>query len=209
MKIISAVVLVLALAVPASAQDEPSYSVRLFGFGAAQKFAATQTFNATLGKDSGTFWGGGLELVLRNGIFVDAEISTFKKTGQRADDLGGQIFELGIPETISITPIDVMAGYRLRLGESRFTPYAEAGATSYHYKESSPFLNASEDLNLSKTGIIFAAGVEVRLLRMLSVSGDVSGARVTGILGSGGVSQQAGENNLGGLAGRVRIIFGR
>ena len=34
-------------------------------------------------------------------------------------------------------------------------------------------------------------------------------ARVPGILGKGGVSREVGEHDLGGIAGRVRVILGR
>jgi hypothetical protein len=37
----------------------------------------------------------------------------------------------------------------------------------------------------------------------------VADTRVTGVLGSSGLSQQAGENDLGGVAARFRIIIGR
>jgi hypothetical protein len=32
---------------------------------------------------------------------------------------------------------------------------------------------------------------------------------VPGIIGSGGVSQDAGESDLGGVAARFRVVFGR
>jgi hypothetical protein len=38
---------------------------------------------------------------------------------------------------------------------------------------------------------------------------DVQDTRITGILGDSGLSQQAKENDLGGLAIRFRIIIGR
>lgn len=210
MKIIGACLLVLALAAPSAAQDEdPSYAIRLFGFGASQSFAAKNTFNAVFGDSRGAFWGGGLEVVHRSGIFVDAEISKFSKDGQRAFISNGQAFQLGFPLTASIVPIDIMGGYRYTIRHSRFTPYAEAGATSYHYKESSPSSAASENTDTSKTGFIVAAGVEVKLLRAFEVSGEVTKTRVTGIIGSAGVSQQEGESDLGGFATRIRITIGR
>ena len=210
MKILSAFLIVLALAAPAAAQSEdPPYAVRVFGLGASQSFAAKNTFDAVFGNHNGKFWGGGIEVALQSGIFVDAEISKFSHDGQRAFISGGQTFELGIPLTASITPIDVMAGYRKRIGRTPVSPYAEIGATSYHYKETSSFSDPSENVDKSKVGFIFAVGAEVRLARMLAISADLEKARVTGIIGTAGISQQLGENDLGGLAGRVRIILGR
>jgi hypothetical protein len=38
---------------------------------------------------------------------------------------------------------------------------------------------------------------------------DVQYSHVPGILGTGGVSQQAGETDLGGVAARLKLVVGR
>ncbi len=52
-------------------------------------------------------------------------------------------------------------------------------------------------------------GVEIRLHRYVGVAIDVHYTYVPGILGNGGVSKQAGESDLGGIAARVKLIVGR
>ena len=52
-------------------------------------------------------------------------------------------------------------------------------------------------------------GAEFRLHRWIGVAADVQYSHVTGILGTGGVSQQAGESDLGGIAARFKLIVGR
>ena len=52
-------------------------------------------------------------------------------------------------------------------------------------------------------------GAEIRVSKWVGVAADVQYTRVPGMLGQGGVSQQVGETDLGGMAGRVRVILGR
>ena len=53
------------------------------------------------------------------------------------------------------------------------------------------------------------AGVAYNVSRWVGVSGDAQYTRVSGIIGTGGVSQQTGDTDLGGIAGRFRVIVGR
>lgn len=208
---IGALLVALAIASPAAAQNAPAptFSIRLFGLVSSEKFAASDSFNAVFNSDRGIFWGGGVELLHSSGVFADVGYSRFSKTGQRAFLSGGQAYQFNIPLTVTIAPIDILGGYRLKLGRSPVTPYVAAGITSLSYKETSDFSDPSEEIDERKIGPIFAGGVEFSLTRSLAGSVDVSGTHVTGILGSSGVSQQAGEDNVGGLAVRFRIIIGR
>ena len=52
-------------------------------------------------------------------------------------------------------------------------------------------------------------GFEFRLHRWIGASADVQYSRVKGILGTGGLSQQLGEDDLGGVAARFKFIVGR
>ena len=44
--------------------------------------------------------------------------------------------------------------------------------------------------------------------RWISISGDAQYTHVTGILGAGGISQDANEKDLGGVAARIRVLVG-
>jgi hypothetical protein len=50
--------------------------------------------------------------------------------------------------------------------------------------------------------------VEFRVSRWIGISGDAQYTYVPGILGIGGISQDANEKDLGGIAARVRVIVG-
>jgi len=219
MKTALAAVLALGLSAPLAAQsrsplpaadDEPSFALRPFFVLTGEKVAAKQTFDATFGQSFAPFFGGGLELVLSegSGFYVDGAISRFKKTGHRAFRTSGQNFSLGIPLTATITPIELSAGYRFRTAPRLF-PYVGLGVGSYGYKETSDFSDAGENVDTRHSGYLAVGGAEVRLHRLVGIAGEVQYTRVRGILGNGGISKDAGENDLGGIAVRLRVTFGR
>jgi len=52
-------------------------------------------------------------------------------------------------------------------------------------------------------------GLECRLNRWVAVAGDGQYRSVPGIFGQSGLSKDAGEDNLGGIAARLRVILGK
>jgi opacity protein-like surface antigen len=219
MKTALAAFLALCLSAPLAAQsrapapaadDDPSFALRPFFVLTGEKLSAKQTFDATLGQSFEPFFGGGLELVLSksSGFYIDGAFSRFKKTGQRAFRLNGQNFPLGIPLTATITPIEVSAGYRFRTSPRVF-PYVGVGVGSYGYKETSDFSDASENVDTRHAGYLAVGGAELRVHRLVGIAGDVQYTHVPGILGNGGISKDAGENDLGGIAIRFKVTVGR
>jgi hypothetical protein len=207
----------LALAAPAAAQDAPALSIRPFFLAAEQSFAATQTFDAAFGQHTGPFFGGGAQVVIGDRLVVEVGASRFKKDGQRAFLSGGTAYRLGIPLTATVTPLEITGGYRfLFKGMPRIRPYGAAGWTRYAYKEASDFADPAAaaparavDVDTTRSGFVANGGVEVRLHRWIGAGIDAQYSRVRGILGTGGVSQQAGEQDLGGVAARFKVIVGR
>jgi hypothetical protein len=211
------VVVVLALAAPAAGQTRPgpapplpAISFRAFALLTGESFAASKTFQVGFGSSFQTFWGAGVEVTFHDGPFVDVAVARFRKTGQRAFLFNGQTFRLGIPMTATITPVEVSGGYRFHLRRLRWMiPYAAAGVGTYAYTEVSGFAEGGENVSVRHAGFLATGGAEFRLSRWVGVSGDAQYTHVPGILGSGGISQQAGESDLGGVAVRVRVIIGR
>ena len=202
------VLLACAAAAPAAAQDPPDLSIRPFVLATEQSFAAVDAFDATFGRSVEPFFGGGGQVVIHDRVVVEIGASRFRKTGQRAFRSGGKNFELGIPLTATITPLEVTVGYRFRLSP-RVRPYVAAGVGSYAYRETASFANAGDDVDVRHTGYVANGGAEFRLHRWLGLGIDVQYTHVPGILGQAGISQQAGENDLGGVAARVKLIVGR
>lgn len=202
--------LFLCAAVPVAAQDAPPLSIRPFVMGTEQSFAAIDTFDATFGKTFFPFFGGGVQVVINDGPFVELSASRFRQTGQRAYLSGGKSFGLGIPLTATITPFEISGGYRFRLTSlPHVRPYVAGGIGSYQYQETSDFADAGEDVDTRHAGYLLNGGAEFRLHRWVGLAIDVQYTHVPGILGAGGVSQQAGESDLGGIAGRLKLVVGR
>jgi len=219
----AAALLLLAAAVPAAAQTTTAgLSLRPMVLVDQQLFAAMETFKAVFGQSSQTLWGGGLNVTHNDRIYVEVSASQFKKTGERAFVNNGQAFRLGIPLTATVTPLEITGGLRFhprgqrpprfsarRPAPSRFVPYVGGGIGLYQYRETSGFSLPGEDVETRHAGAILEGGVEVRLHRWFGVAADVHYTHVPGILGAGGISKDEGEKDLGGIAGRFKVIVGR
>ncbi len=193
-----------------SAEDTPKLSLRPFFVVTDQKFAAKTTFNAAFGRSVEPFFGGGVQLALRNGLFVEVGASRFRKSGQRAFLNNGQTFQLGIPLTATITPFEVSAGYRFGAWKSRrIVPYVGLGVGRYSYQETADFAAEGDNVDTHHSGYLAVGGLEFRVHRWIAVSADAQYTHVPGILGAGGVSKDAGETDLGGLAARFKVLVGR
>lgn len=198
----------LAQTRPSSANDYPSVAPRGFVEFSRQQFAAHDTFDAIFGDSSGSFRGFGLDLVLARNIFIEVSGSRFDETGERVFRSEGKNFPLGIPLTVTITPIEVIGGFRLTKW-THLIPYAGAGLGSFKYEESSEFDTADEAIDVSKNGFLLLGGVEWRLFRWVGVTADVHYSHVSGLIGSGGISKEFSEDDLGGTAFRFRVMVGR
>src|SRR5262249_24624594 len=196
-----------ALAAPAAAQEPPAISIRPFVFGSVQSFAATDTFNAVFGQSYDPFFGGGVQVVFQDQFVVELAASRFKETGERAFISNGQSFRLGIPLTAEIVPFEITGGYRFKLSP-RVRPYVAAGWGTYKSTETSQFNAAGEDVDTRHSGFVVNGGADFRLYSWISIGADVQYTHVPGIIGTAGVSQQAGESDLGGVAARFKLIVG-
>jgi opacity protein-like surface antigen len=206
-------------AVPCFAQAQTQsagMSLRPFVALEQEQFAARTTFDAVFGRSHQTVFGGGLNIVEDEQYYLELSASRFRKTGQRAFIDGDRVFGLGIPLRVTVTPFEMTAGYRfiLRHRGGRRTrlpimPYVGGGVGLYRYQESSDFSNDDEQVDERHVGGIAEAGIELRLQRWIGVAADVRYTRVPGILGDGGLSEQAGESDLGGIGARFRVIVGR
>lgn len=186
-------------------------SLRVFGEATAQRFSSSRSFDASFGQNIQPFFGGGLQAAFHDRVFVEVGASRFSKTGDQVFVSGAQVFHLGIPMTVTVTPLEIAGGYRFH--PRRFAwlvPYVEAGAGSYSYKQTSTFADPTENIDTRKAGFLAAGGAEFRVHRWVGVAADVEYTHIPGILGtSPSVSSAFGENDLGGIAGRFKIVIGK
>lgn len=198
---------VLAGAAPVAAQTGPS--VRGLATIAVEQQAAADSFEAVTGSASVTTFGAGVQVTrVWRQLFVEIGAERGSLDGERVFVDGGTVERLGIPVTVTLTPLDVMAGWRFD-GRRRLVPFVAAGVTSIGYRETSDFADSDENANERATGFVVVAGAEVRLRRLVHVRGDLRFRRAGGVLGDRGVSREYGEQDLGGFGAAVRLVIGR
>lgn len=208
---LAAIALVLALACGMGRAEAQDFGFRGFADVGGTRFTAAQSFDAVLGTHSGVIFGGGVEALIARDYFVNVRASRFKKDGTRVFVFNNQVFDLGIPTTIRITPIEVNAGYRFRVGRRRIVPYVGGGVGWYRYSEESDFASGDENVKQTNTGYQVLGGGEFRLSGLFGVAGEVQWATVPDALGQNPNSASAAfdETNLGGVMFRIKVVVGR
>jgi hypothetical protein len=198
--------LLSAGAVGASAQEVGGYATA-----GRITFTSADSFDAIVGSPSGPLAGGGVRVGLPlGGLFVDVGAWRFRAEGERVFVSGADVFPLGIPVTIAVTPVEVSAGWQFRLRRlPRLRPYLAAGLTSMSYRETSQFAAASEDVEERFSGYHLLGGAEFRLARWIGVAGEAAWTTVPEAIGEQGVSAAFNETDLGGTSLRLKITIGR
>ncbi len=191
-----------------SRRTEPALGVRGFGQAGYLFLNARESFKVVLGKARGPSFGGGAQVRIRNGVFVQASWERFRDTGQRVFVFEDAVFPLGVPNTITITPVTLTAGFRFPLGGPA-TPYLGGGITSYHLSETSPFTDEAERVDARHTGYQALGGLEFRTAAWISTAAEIQYTSVANALGTDGVSKFYNEHNLGGLQLQVKVLIGR
>ena len=194
---------------PPVAAVAPRPAARIFGSVAVTRAAAPRSVEAVTGSDKLPAYGGGLQVTkLWHGLFAEFSADRSAVDGERVFVFDDEVFRLGIPVEIRATSIDVLGGWRVAL-RGRFTPYAGAGVTFLRYEETSEFAEEDENVSERSSGLVALGGLEVTVVRGLHVGAEVRYRRVENVLGAGGVSAHFGETAFGGVAGVIRVIFGR
>lgn len=210
--LIAAALAVGATAAPALAQVN---KLQIGGYAMAGRidFTSSQSFEAVLGESSGKFFGGGGKVGLPwFGLFVDVGAWRLEKDGERVLRLDGTLYKLGIPVTVTITPIELTGGWQFQGRRGiwrRLTPYVGAGFSSYSYKETSTFATSAEDTDDRFSGYHLLGGGEVKLVKWLGVAGEVAWSRVPDALGTAGISKEFGDSDLGGTSFRLKVTVGQ
>jgi hypothetical protein len=199
----------VALTASTAEAQTSGFSFRGFADVGSTMFTAQQSFEAILGSARGPVFGGGVEMIERN-VFLDIRASRFQQRGERVFVSGGERFGLGIPTTITVTPIELTGGYRFDWG-SRLIPYAGIGYGRYRYKERSEFAEGDENVEQSFNGFQLLGAAEFRLSRLFGAAFEAQWSSVPDALGTddNGVSNAFNETNLGGTTIRAKFVIGR
>ena len=193
---------------PRGSADPDRFGIRAYATCDSLHPAATKSFDAVFGSTTLTACGGGAEAVnLWKQLFVRVAGSKAHATGQRVFVFDGTAFKLGTRLTMSMAPLELGAGWRFGTRwTNRFVPYVGAGALWLDYRESSDFATSEENVSKRYTGSTVFAGIDVAVVRFLSIGTEVQYRQVK-IPGLAGAAAEFKEENLGGGAFRVTIGF--
>jgi opacity protein-like surface antigen len=183
-------------------------AVRGSGSVSAMIFQAQDSFKAVFGENTQPLYGGGAEVVLWDHVFAAVSAERFHKTGERVIVSDGQVFKLGISDTVTITPVTFTGGYRFR-ATREFVPYVGGGAGFYKFKEESEFAEPSENSSETFTSYHALAGVEYGVRPWLFASFEAQYTSAPDALGAPGVGEDFDESNLGGISLRLKVSIGR
>jgi opacity protein-like surface antigen len=197
-------------AILAGSPREAMAQIRGFADVGSTTFTARESFDTILGTSRGLVFGGGVEAMLPFDLFASLRASRFRKDGERVFVFNDERFGLGIPTTVTVTPIEVTGGYRF-VRWPRAVPYGGGGFGVHRYEETSTFAQGTEDVKESFTGYHVLGGVEFRATDWIGAAGELQWATVPDALGQdpNGVSNEFDETDLGGLTFRVKIVIGR
>lgn len=180
-----------------------------------RKLSAQKSAEAVLGSAGGLTFGGSVQYTDRRGPFLRAGLRSFRETGEKVfiADASSEVFPLGFPLEVSITSVDLIAGWRFRLGSKRkpspLAPYLGIGLEIASYREESTVAGLGETDEQSKTGFQFLGGLEYRMFGNFAIGAEAGYSIVSGALGVGGVSKIYGEDDIGGfrVMGRIGYRF--
>lgn len=184
--------------------------IRGFGLFGVNYFSAEESFEAVLGSRSGAIFGGGVQVVFPIGVYAEVGAWRFSGDGERVFvGPGDEVFPLGIPTTVKVTPLEITGGWRFGNLSRRVVPYAGAGVNWTRYEETADFADGDDNVDERFTGFQLVGGVEVHLHRWIHASGEIAWSSVADALGSGGASAAFDEDNLGGTSIRFKVLIGR
>ena len=182
-------------------------TVRGFGQVGGLYFTASDSFDAITGSSWGVMYGGGVQVGFSNGLFFQGSYERYESTGQRVFVFDDQIFELGIDNTVTVTPIHATVGYR-QAASGRSVAYLGVGASWYRLEEKADFALAGDNVDESKPGLHILGGVEFPVTSWFWVGGEGQWAYVPEILGKDGISKAFSEDDLGGFTIRLKLSVG-
>lgn len=172
------------------------------------RFSAGDSFEAVTGSAAGFVYGGGVQFGLSNGFFLQGSVERYAARGQRVFVHAGQVFALGIPHEVAITPIRLSAGYRRTLRPG-LDGYVGAGGGVHLLEERAPFGPSDGDAAVGRHGSGHALfGVETPLRPWLRVGGEGQWTWAPGAIGAAGAAAAFDERDLGGFTFRVKLSVG-
>lgn len=180
---------------------------RAYGVADTNILAASQSFDAVVGRSRLTAFGGGLELFREGtGVFYRGVATTMSAEGERVIAANDEVIPLGIALTVRMNVIEAGGGWRFSLGRAgRFVPYLGGALLGLEYIESSALDQAGDSSDRWFPGIVGFGGADVRIAGWWFAGGEAQFRSVPNAIGEAGVSRVFNENDLGGFTLRATI----
>ena len=182
-------------------------TIRGFAQIGAIRFTANDSFDAVTGSAWGVMYGGGAQVGFSSGLFFQGSYERYEETGQRVLVADDQIFELGIENVVTFTPIQAVVGYRQPAGKKTMG-YVGAGAGWYRFQEEAAFSEPGDNVDETKPGLVVLGGIEYAVTPWFWVGGEGQWTYIPELLGNDGISEAFEEDDLGGLTIRLKLSFG-
>lgn len=176
-------------------------------FGQHDFTEAEQSVDAVFGGDSASLVGAQVEAQLRSGLFLGLSYETGDLDGNRVVlGPGGVPIPVPIEETLDTDFARLTAGWMFRR-DYALTPVVGAGVTSLDWSEESRLDGVVVDsVSGSETGYHALGGLRYQWPRF-SLGGEVMFSSISDAVGQAGVTQEFGEDDLGGLSINVVALF--
>ena len=188
--------------------EEQGMGFFAFGDAGLSMWSAKDSFSAVLGTSRTPIFGVGGQVRIDGRIIVEGSVERSSKTGERVFIHDGEVFKLGIRDTVRVTPVSFTALYR-QPGR-RVSFYGGGGFGQYFYKEDSDFAEPGDNISERFSSYHAVFGAEFGgLTPILKTAIEVQFTNVSEALGTSGASQRFNERNLGGIQLRVKILAGR
>ena len=181
--------------------------IRGFGQFGGALFTARDSFEAILDSPFGLTYGGGGQLVLPSGLFLQANFERFQEDGYRVVVSDNQLFRAAIANTVTVTPVLATIGFRQQ-GVSRVAGNAGAGA-GWHVLEEQSSSPGGLSTRKGHPGFHLVGGAEYPIAPFLWLAGEVQWATVPDAFGTSGVGTVFDEKDLGATTFRFKVLVGR
>jgi hypothetical protein len=187
--------------------------IRAFGGLEYQFLLANVAYQDELGASKFATLAAGVDVTnIWHRVFVRFDVSHLSKDGSRGFiDSSNQFVSLNDAMTVSMTPVDIGAGWRLEPPDKgtgrapRLTPYVGAGLTILKYGETSAHSIPGEDVAATYKGAFFLLGADIAVQKYVIVAVEGVFRSVPVTPSSTGILSVLNENNLG--SGGVRVMI--
>jgi hypothetical protein len=193
---------------PGSPPNRPASHTSIRGFGHVGYgwFTAHKAFAAVFDRSGAPWAGGGVDLQLPSGSFVEASVERLRENGERVFVFDNTVTKMGIADTVTIVPVEVTLGQRIRRARSSY--YVGAGFGRYVYREVSAFADPADKVWEHFASYHVMGGYEIRRSRWFGAAIEGQFTHVPNAL-TGNLAESFKEHNLGGGRVRVKIFVGK